>query len=303
MRVVPSMKINSVPLLSAESLEDLTFKNLIITERGGKIVTALLFELMSSLSFDTSYVQELCHDLQLRCPMFFSSFTGKLVVGDVYLSRAANIGSDRPRERQDLLDAALEEYVRATEELENAPDLHSISIIEDACDKFQALKFYDGVLVLMFSAAHHVARGRTKHVPDDWESVTGALPEDASMSNGEASGMNNVYGSQNLSMNAMTYGYNSPMQRNRPTYSSPLRSDTRANGGANGGLKKEEKNSLNLRKRMYNRVLRVLDNLIFHKTMKTLVRRNKVATTQRYTNKTSVNFEPCPAIRRRVFSQ
>ena len=46
----------------------------------------------------------------------------------------ANIGSDRPRERQDLLDAALEEYVRATEELENAL-IHSISIIEDACDK------------------------------------------------------------------------------------------------------------------------------------------------------------------------
>ena len=64
-------KQSSVPLLSAELLEDLTFKNLIITERGGKIVTALLFELMSSLSFDTSNVQELCHDLQLRLHVLF----------------------------------------------------------------------------------------------------------------------------------------------------------------------------------------------------------------------------------------
>ena len=128
-----------------------------------------------------------------------------------------------------MLDAALEEYVRATEELENAPDLHSISIIEDACDKFQALEILRRCPCIDVVCSHHVARGRTKHVPDDWESVTGALPEDASMSNGEASGMNNVYGSQNMSMNAMTYGYNSPMQRNRPTYSSPRR--IRANGG------------------------------------------------------------------------
>jgi hypothetical protein len=258
---------SSLPLLSAKSLEDLTFRNLIINERSGKVITALLFELMCSLSFDTSNVQELCRDLQSRCPMFFSSFTGKLVVGNVYLKRAISHGNRRPRERQDLLDAALEEYVRATEELEKFPDLHSVNIIEDACDKFQSLNFYDGVLVLMLSAAHHVAQGRTKNVVENWDNIKSNIVENNPINSNGINPVNTTYGNVNTANNnesrySNNNGYNTAHVSMSGGYMSP--NATRKNNmNRNIGEEDEGNKRLKLRKRMYNRVIRVMDNLIF----------------------------------------
>lgn len=267
----------NMPLLSDQSLEELTFKQLITTKRGGKVITALLFELMSSLSFDTSNVQDLCRDLESRCPMFFSSFTGRLVVGNVYLKRAESHGTDRPRERQDLLDAALEEYVRATEELEKSPDLHSVHIIEDACEKFEKLRFYEGVLILMLSAAHHVAKGRTKHVDQNWDSITGVVIEDIDTNSYDMDNINNMYGNMNMNNNNRmryngTSGYGSPSPNRNGIYTSPPNwnnrnnnnSSGRSNNRANTNVDNDKNKRLNIRKRMYNYVIKVtLDNLIY----------------------------------------
>ena len=150
-------------------LSSMTFKQLITEERGGKVIRRLLLQLLSRNDNDTD-TRALARELMEKCPMFFSSFTELLALGRRFLERAKQYDNQPgKRERQDLLDGALDQYVRATKELEETPDRQFVDVVIQACDEFQEMQYYDGVLQLLLVAAHYIGEGKTKVMPAGWE--------------------------------------------------------------------------------------------------------------------------------------
>jgi hypothetical protein len=154
-----------------QSLSTLTFKNLVTEPVGAEVMKNLLLELLSASAVDAD-IRGQSRGLTRQCPMFFSACTELMSQGNRFLKRALEpVGA---RERQDLLDGALEQFVNASEELELHPDRHMVKIIKIACDKFNEVTYYDGVVTLSLAAAHYLAEGQTKRMPPGYDKADGS---------------------------------------------------------------------------------------------------------------------------------
>ena len=90
------------------------------------------------------------------------------MTGRDLIRRAIRAGSERVRERRDLLVEALRELVKSCESLQRRnPDKHLVESVCDVCKEFcqSQLSFYDGVVSLALSCAYHLAHGKTQHLP------------------------------------------------------------------------------------------------------------------------------------------
>ena len=91
----------------------------------------------------------------------------------------------------------------------------------------------------MLSAAHHVAKGRTKHVDQNWDSITGVVIEDIDTNSYDMDNINNMYGNMNMNNNNRmryngTSGYGSPSPNRNGIYTSPPNWNNRNNNNSSG---------------------------------------------------------------------
>ena len=73
---------------------------------------------MSEMSNRGTNIRRMCIDLKRQCPMFFSEGDTLRMTGRDLIRRAIRAGSERVRERRDLLVEALRELVKSCESLQ-----------------------------------------------------------------------------------------------------------------------------------------------------------------------------------------
>ena len=150
------------------NLKNMTFEELVTTSSGATTLKILISKLMSEMSNRGTNMRRMCIDLKRQCPMFFSEGDTLRMTGRDLIRRAIRAGSERVRERRDLLVEALRELVKSCESLQRRnPDKHLVESVCDVCKEFcqSQLSFYDGVVSLALSCAYHLAHGKTQHLP------------------------------------------------------------------------------------------------------------------------------------------
>ena len=149
-----------------DKLASLTFEDLVTHQNGADLLRKLVSKLMEDLSTRGTNMRRQCIELKRACGMFFSEGDTLRMTGRDLIRRARRAGSERQRERRDLLIEALRELVKSCEALalKNPDEFFVNETICEVCQEFCSddLGFYDGVISLALSCAYHLAKGNTQ---------------------------------------------------------------------------------------------------------------------------------------------
>ncbi len=150
-----------------QDMRRITFEELVTTVKGARILNALLSARMSLRAKGGEKMVVMAEELTRVCPMFFGPDDCLRLVGTDNLWRASN-APPKSLERRDFLNRALRKFARACRLMAlDTIDRGFVHEIGRICRQFFDLGYYDGILTIALTCAHHLARGKTHVLPQE----------------------------------------------------------------------------------------------------------------------------------------